>query len=276
MSAEGFKRARDWVPFVAACASAVVSIALLALAVAYGWLGPDADRGANFCERSDTILRQPANTLSNAGFVVAGLLIGWRARRRELLGHTMGASRALVTVLACVVVLLGPASAAMHATESELGGLLDMTSMYLIASYAAAYAWARVLGWSSTRFVAVFVALVVLCEGVGLLPYEVPVLLHPGNIAFLALLVVALVGELRIRSTTALVTDRRWGYAAVGTLLVAFAIWNAGQHGWCDPHSIWQAHAAWHLLCAVAAYLLFRLYASERAASESVNQTVSS
>lgn len=269
-------RGRDLVPFAAACVVAVTSVAALALAVRYGWLGPDEDRGATFCERSTSILAQPANTLSNAGFVLAGLVIGWQARHRDRLGHTLSHSRALVTVLACVVVLLGPASAAMHATESALGGILDMTSMYLIASFAAAYAWSRVGGWSTGRFVAVFAALVVACELVGLVPWSVPVLLHPGNAAFLTLLLSALAGELRLRSRSPLVTDRGWGYAAVGVLLVAFAIWNAGQHGWCDPGSLWQAHAAWHLLCAVAAYLLFRLYASERVAAESTNQTVSS
>ena len=47
-------------------------------------------------------------------------------------------------------------------------------------------------------------------------------------------------------------------------MLVAFGIWLLSTNGWCDPDSIWQGHAAWHLLCAVAAYWLFRLYASER------------
>ncbi len=45
---------------------------------------------------------------------------------------------------------------------------------------------------------------------------------------------------------------------------LAFVIWNLAQGPWCDPTSWLQGHAAWHLLCAVAAYLLFRLYASER------------
>jgi hypothetical protein len=47
-------------------------------------------------------------------------------------------------------------------------------------------------------------------------------------------------------------------------MLVASVIWNASQHGLCDPHSLLQGHAAWHLLCAVSAYFLFRFYASER------------
>lgn len=48
--------------------------------------------------------------------------------------------RRLATGLAVVVVLLGPASMAMHATQSVPGGRLDLLSMYLIGGFAAAYA----------------------------------------------------------------------------------------------------------------------------------------
>ncbi len=58
--------------------------------------------------------------------------------------------------------------------------------------------------------------------------------------------------------------DLRYGAAALTSMLVAFTIWNLSQRGWCDPDSLVQGHAVWHLLGAVAAYLLFRLYASER------------
>ena len=64
-------------------------------------------------------------------------------------------------------------------------------------------------------------------------------------------------------------TRLAYGAASVASIAVAFAIWNASQHGLCDPHSLLQGHAAWHLLCALAAYLLFRLWASEGAAGGS-------
>ena len=53
--------------------------------------------------------------------------------------------------------------------------------------------------------------------------------------------------------------------AAVATLVTAFGIWNLAQNGttFCHPESLLQGHAAWHLLDAVAAYLLFRHYAAE-------------
>ena len=31
----------------------------------------------------------------------------------------------------------------------------------------------------------------------------------------------------------------------------------------CWPSSVYQGHGVWHLLCAVAAYCLFRFWASE-------------
>ena len=43
----------------------------------------------------------------------------------------------------------------------------------------------------------------------------------------------------------------------------AYFSWVDPTHGWCDPDSWLQGHAAWHLLGAVAAYFLFRLYESE-------------
>ncbi len=244
---------------------AAASTVLLVVAVAQGWLGPDVGRGAGFCEAPhDGWVRQPANTLSNAGFVLAGLLIARRVGRGTSAGSVM--SPTVGTVLACVVVLLGPASAAMHATQAAWGGHLDMLSMYLIAGFAAAWAWVRWTRRGTASFVTAYVACVAACELVGLWPDPVPVVHHAGNLAFGTLLLVALVLETRLwrRGETDLVF--RHGVLALVAMLVAFTIWLLSNAGWCDPESIWQGHAAWHLLCAVAAYWLFRMYESERRA----------
>ena len=235
---------------------AVASTGLLVVAVGAGWLGPDVGRGANFCEAArDGWVKQPANTFSNLGFVVAGLAIAWQAERHPLGG--------LATPYACLVVLLGPASAAMHATQSSLGGRFDLLSMYLVASFAAAYALMRWVRQGRTFFWQVFLLFVAACELVGLIGDDVPVVQQSGNVAFAVLLLVAITTEVRLwRRDHG--TDLRWGAAALATILLAFAIWNATKVRWCDPHSLAQGHAAWHLLDALAAYLLFRLWASER------------
>ena len=184
-------------PLGVTAAAAVVSVGLLALAIDQGWLGPDVGRGDMFCEAArDGFLVQPANSLSNLGFVVAGLLVAWRAGRPDQLGDVLPRLPALPTAFAVVTVLLGPASAAMHATQSALGGHLDLLSMYLIASFAAAYAAMRLLRRRATFFFQVFLLLVAACELVGTYPHEVPVVHMPGNLAFGVLLIAAVVMEI--------------------------------------------------------------------------------
>lgn len=256
-------------PLAITGAVALGSVGLLVLAVGSGWLGADVGRGGDFCEdaRSGAV-RQPANAFSNAGFVVAGLLIAWRAGLPAALGDVL--TRPLATAYACVVVLLGPASAAMHATQSALGGDLDLLSMYLIAAFAAGYALTRLLRRGQLFFAQVFLLLVAACQLVGLYPREIPVVRFAGNVAFGLLLVAAITLEVRLSRRGPTRTDLRWGAAALLVMVVAFAIWNASQHGLCDPNSLLQGHAVWHLLGAVSAYLLFRLWASELSDDSSV------
>ena len=262
------QRAR--VPLVVTGVTAVVTCGLLAAALAWGWLGPDVGRGSAFCEAArDWVVRQPANTFSNLGFVVAGLLIAWHASRPGALGSTLAARRHLPTFMACVVVFLGPASAAMHASQSALGGRLDMLSMYLVASLAAAYALTRLLRAGTATFVTVFLAGVLLCEVVETIGGKVPVVQSAGNTAFGSLLLFAIAVEVVLMRRRETVIRRGYAFASVGALLLAFIIWNATNYwGMCAPHSLAQGHAVWHLLDALAAYLLYRYYASEQTSEQ--------
>ena len=240
---------------------AAASIGLLMLAVGYGWLGADVGRGADFCEAARFgAVKQPANSWSNLGFVVAGLVIAWHAGRARVSRMPTG----LQTAYACVVVILGPASAAMHATQSSLGGHLDLLSMYLIAGFAASYAWVRWARRGPMEFAAAYASCVLACELAGLWTRPVPVVQYAGNVAFGLLLITAVVIETRLWRRGETRRTIGFGFAALGSMLVAFGIWVMSQHGWCDPHSWLQGHGVWHVLCAAAAYFLYRLYASER------------
>lgn len=262
---------RDRRPILITAVTAAASCGLLALAIWRGWLGDDVGRGANFCEAPrEGLVRQPANTFSNVGFVAAGLLIAWHASAREHVGTTLLKHRHLATAIACIVVLLGPGSAAMHATQSALGGDLDMLSMYLIASFAVAYAVMRWRRGGVRLLAGVFVAGVVACEVVGSFDVTLPVVSHPGNAAFAILLISATALEILILRRGEASAKRVYAYASLASMLIAFAIWNATKTWLCDPHSLVQGHAIWHLLGAVSAYFLYRYYASE----EIVDRTV--
>jgi len=238
-----------------------VSCGLLAFAIGKGWLGADVGRGANFCEAArQGLVRQPANTFSNTGFVLAGLLIAWHA-------GTLPARRGLATAFACLVVLLGPGSAAMHATQSSAGGHLDMASMYVVASAIAAYAATRWLRRGVAFLAFAFGGGVVLCEVVGAWRVPVPVVMTTGNAVFGLLLLAAVTLEVLIMRRGEALAGRVFGFASVATILTAFVIWNAARAWLCDPHSLLQGHAVWHLLGAVSAYLLYRYYAGQELSS---------
>ena len=257
----GYARGTDGgsrTPVVVTLAAGVVGVLLVVLATAYGWLGPDVDRGAQFCETDHwCFFAQPSNTLSNLAFVAAGASLAWRAR------HPGGrlARPGLTTLFTVVVALLGPGSMAMHATESALGGHLDVLSMHLLAGFAAAYALARVLAWGTGATMVVLAVLLAIGSAASLLGGPVPFVQHAGNLAFALMLLVAVTGE-------AILLRRPggprpwWAVGSVLTLSLAFAVWVPSQTGglWCIPESWLQGHALWHVLCAVAAYLLGRHY----------------
>jgi Ceramidase len=151
----------------------------------------------------------------------------------------------------------------MHATQSAAGGHLDLLSMYLFASFAVAYATMRWLRGGIGVLVATFVGGVAFCELVSLWGVKPPVVVHPGNAAFALLLVVATALEALIMRRSEGHAQRKYAYASLALILTAFGIWNGTKERLCDPHSLIQGHAIWHILGAVAAYFLYRYYASE-------------
>ena len=248
--------------------TAVVSLGLVVAAARWGWMGADVGRGATFCEAPRAgWIRQPANTWSNLAFVVAGLAVAWYAVDRLRLGLTLGAHPGLATAYAVLVVLLGPGSMAMHATQTDLGGHLDLLSMFLVSAFALAYALMRFVDRGPAFLALAYLVGVVAGMAVQLRGGSVPLVGHVGNAAFGLQLLGAVAVEVALVRRRSPRQDVRWGLASVTILSVAFAIWTTGKqgHGWCRPDSLLQQHAAWHTLCAVAAYLLFRHYAGERA-----------
>jgi hypothetical protein len=70
--------------------------------------------------------------------------------------------------------------------------------------------------------------------------------------------------EIYRRRATPISIDGKWLLRAAGVMAVAFAIWVLDiTKTLCDPTSLVQGHAIWHLLGAVASYCLYRYYRSE-------------
>jgi len=258
--------------FILTALTALVSLALFFAALVNGWFGPYSRAGHQFCETMRPgLIKQPANTWSNLGFVAAGLSMAWSLARGTFARNRNALTQSSfnATFFSCLVVLLGPGSMALHASGTELGGFIDVLSMYLVASFLAAYSAQRLFRFGTPIFALAFFAGLAFCiwadkkSGWRILHFG------GGNIAFAFFLTLTTVFEavnifaLKIHQTPA------WGFAALGAILLAFFIWNMSRSGcpWCVPDSLIQGHAAWHLLDALSVYCLFRYYVSEQSAA---------
>jgi hypothetical protein len=248
----------------------LVTMPLLFLSILYGWLGEAAGHGANFCEVSDGLIMQPVNTWSNLGYLAVGLAVAWSQYKRTYhYQNTFNNHVFFGTSFATMVILICPGSMAMHATTSVVGGFMDMFSMFLLASYMAAYAMMRTFKWGVKGFLAIFFPFLMYCVFFWFQDFETPLLKNPGTFAFASLLLLSGIFEhinvflLKIR------IQKRYGIAAIATMGIAFLIWSKSITGspYCDPSSIVQGHGVWHVLTAVAIYWMYRYYVSEEETS---------
>ena len=242
-------------------------MALFFIGVVHGWFGAPGSNASEFCEASRPgLIKQPVNTWSNISFIISGLTIGWLLMRGTFSRNNNSISQTPFygVFYSCIVVFLGPGSMAMHATTGELGGFFDMLSMYLVASFTLSYAAMRFFRLGALYFSLMYVVLLTFCIWADGAPYHI-IFWFFGDTVFMILIVLTVCVEALnsfVRKTT---HDRRWGYGAVGSLVLAFFIWNISKTGTslCDPYSLIQGHAIWHILDAVAAFCLFMFYASE-------------
>ncbi len=205
---------------------------------------------AEFCEESLCgWIRQPGNTWSNIGFLLAGAAILYRARHDDA-AHLKG--------LGYIAIATGLGSAFFHASETLIGRFLDWAPMYLGTSFMLAVNVRRLSGWS--RKIIRFVFWGNFLVGMALM---VPESLRHPTVYYIAestfcCVVLEAVLFIKYRKTT----DYSWFVRYWGVFLVAYALWTLDVRKiLCDPSNHWiSGHAAWHLLDAVALYFLFEYY----------------
>lgn len=237
----------------------------------FGLFGPADGVGAVFCEASrNGLIKQPANTWSNMAFVIFGLLMAFQ------LAHGLGShldnrfAQSDLTALgfSCLNVFLGFGSMAMHATESHMGGFLDMLSMHLLTGFITAYAAQRYFGWGNGLFTVVFLAIPAVSVTLQDLPLRVPVVGYLGNLIFGFFILCTIAFEWLNSYKRQHCHERKWALLSLVVVALSFGIWNMWHNNspLCRPGSLIQGHAMWHMLDALAAYFLFRYYVSESGA----------
>lgn len=252
-----------------------LSVALIScVAVIIGlfnlWFGVPRSETMWFCERvRDGFVKQPANTWSNIGFMLTGVYIGWISYKNRFTENNLMTESFLYPVMfASIVAFLGPGSMAMHGSNGPWGGFMDLLSMFMISSFVFGYALKRLLNLSNVAFVLLFLMMIIFSSYVNLSPdlnSSTPFItlseyIFAGQLIFSAPL------ELAIRSRLNTGSKVIRGVGAIVTMVIAFVIWNLSRtsESWfCEPDSLIQGHAIWHILNALSAYLLFMYYVSE-------------
>ena len=207
-----------------------------------------------FCEYSDTgrPIRQTANSISSLGFVFSGALMMTRGPAKKRLPY----SYSLIMGISSMVVGLG--SAFYHASLTFLGQFFDVFGMFLIAAFMLVYAWERIWKLRLVTTLSLYLALNLLFSW---LQITIPETLR---LAFAMVLLLALVFESYFLTRTKPQIEIRWLRLATTSVAAAYLIWILDNtHILCLEHSLLQGHAVWHVLDAVAVWMMYRYYASE-------------
>jgi len=206
-----------------------------------------------FCEAlRGGLISQPANTWSSFAFAIAALFVAIRLARRT-------GPRALLpaegVLFAGSLLVVGLGSAFYHASLTFVGQVFDVSGMYLVGTFILMHRLAPRVSRSPIWAVLGFV----LANGVLMTAQITTPSLR--RVVFGLLLVSALVVEWKESRA-----GRKWLLGGIGLMALAFVLWVVDrQRLVCEPESLVQGHAVWHLLGALASVCLFLSYEAEAA-----------
>ncbi len=258
---------------------AALLLVFFGIVVTYQLFGP-SDGIVEFCETPKPgLIKEPANTWSNLGFIIGGIYAAWLLASGKFKSNNNSLTRKLFYSLfyPCMVVFLGPGSMLKHATQTPIGGFFDMLSMYMIASFISAYAMQRLFRLSYTQFATIYSFELLCCICAHFTTCRI-VFDFFGNTAFSFFLGLGILFEVLNIYVRKPSVQIKWVGFSLASLLVSIIVWDLSRTGtsFCDPDSLFQGHAVWHLGTALAAFFLFRYYVSENVESKPIGELVTS
>lgn len=211
-----------------------------------------------FCElpRVGNLILQPANTLSSFAYVLIGFVMIGLASARDTQSSL---SPLAMRTLGVTSIIVGLGSALLHATLTLWGQFFDVVGMYLIGSFFLVRALARWRNIPDRRATLFYIAL---C---GVLIALLIMLPEVRRWLFAVLLMAAIIIELAFARPLRPSVRLAYYVSGIAATALAFGFWISDQQGIvCDPGSLLQGHAVWHVLGAVSLWLTFCYYRSER------------
>jgi hypothetical protein len=260
------RRPSEFAELAPAAVLLAIAIVLFVTLARQHWPGaphPCLARADCYCEAPrGGWIRQPANTWSCLAGVFVGLGIAAHSSARRRSGRADQATNRMQAggfhpaLYACIVVYSGIGAAFFHASLTDWGGKLDMASMILSFGFWLTYNLTRVFSLSKTQFLALLLGL----TAVLLVPRVVFDVL--GLEIFAGLVGAVLLSEILV-ARSPLRIQRTWLWVSLVLYLPALGVWclSLSGHVLCEPASLLQGHALWHVITALspgALYLYFR------------------
>lgn len=209
-----------------------------------------AKAALDFCEqRRCGWIVEPANTLSNLPFVLVGIYLVWKFWKQKPL-HMFGIA----------AIAVGLTSGFYHASASRLAEKFDLASMCLLMGAILSFNMNR-LGWLQRQglsWIAFAIGIVAMLSMISIDSITTEI--------FDALVLLTLLLELGIylqfkRKKIPVSVQYRFFWLAFLNHSIAFSIWLLDYHGIaCEPDSLLQGHALWHILGALTFVLLAQFY----------------
>lgn len=202
----------------------------------------------SFCEeRLCAWVVEPANTWSNIGYLIVGLLIARHAHKQ---------SNSYFHFFSITSVYLFFGSSLFHATGTFWGEFLDVSAMFLLS---LAMLSINIKRWKNLSLQTTYKIFGVgFVTSVGLLLWIKPI----GIPLFAAQIISALVLEYYLYRSGSKAGNYRRFWQALGFFALAFFCWILDiSRIACIPHNhYFTGHSAWHLLNAFTIYYLYLFY----------------
>jgi len=203
-----------------------------------------------FCEAPlCSVVHRPSETYSSFAFVVAGLYIYYMGRngKNKIYWHFL-----------ILATFLGFTSAAMHATSSRIGEIMDVSSMFALINFCIVLGLKRKFpSLTILSQLGLFILFTIISSISLTIDNEAA-----GSAMFGSLIVIGVITEYALFKNAKTKPNYWLLVKAIGSLLIGWGIW------WldilkivCNPNNHFiTGHAIWHAMCALGVVYLWRFF----------------
>jgi hypothetical protein len=221
--------------------------------------------GVPFCEhdRSTSLLRERANSISDFSFVAVGFYMLVRSIECQK------QSRAKNTILSTINGLANCAHAMgswlNHACRCQLGHRLDLTGMWLIVAFISLYSLTRHTYIRTFIFTFIFLIIAYLLWVVSDVYYPESYE-NREKILTTALIIIFFLSEC-VQMKSRLITRTQIKLLGLGTITLAVGVLCGHLDASkivCWPHSWFQLHAIWHVCAACSVLAMYEYFRCDK------------